>query len=200
MSSAQHLKPDGSHCQGINHLCPGLICGEHRCHHAQLHSHVLIPPSTQAGHLCQDQVVVRTTTLLALAPIRRSCSAPVPCICRCLPKARAAPGSILEGRRSTLQGCSPPWLWTHGSNDGGMEQHPCMEPQSKLSPCASSPYFITEASYIWRFRRLGETQTLRATDCGLSWPTGSLGRRESSRCLAHQLTGSTGLPQWAIRG
>lgn len=32
-----------------------------------------------------------------------------------------------------------------------------MEPQ--LSPCASSPYLITEASYIWRFRSLGQTQT-----------------------------------------
>lgn len=53
-----------------------------------------------------------------------------------------------------------------------MEQDPCTEPQSKLSPCASSPYFITEASYIWRFLSLGETD--RATHCGLSWPTGSL--------------------------
>lgn len=84
---------------------------------------------------------------------------PVLWIVRCLPKARGAPGLILEGRRSALQGCSHPWLWTHGSNEDGMEQYPFMEPQSKLSPCASSPYFITEASYIWCFRSLGETHT-----------------------------------------
>ena len=52
----------------------------------------------------------------------------------------------------------------------GMEQHLRMEAQSKPSPCASSPYFITEASYIWHFRSLGGTQTLTATTPGLSWP------------------------------
>lgn len=38
----------------------------------------------------------------------------------------------------------------------GVEQH-CVETQ--CSPCASSPYFITEALYIWRFRILGGTET-----------------------------------------
>lgn len=47
VSSAQHLKPDGSHCKGINHLSPGLICGECRWHDSLLHSHVLSPPHAQ---------------------------------------------------------------------------------------------------------------------------------------------------------
>lgn len=41
----------------------------------------------------------------------------------------------------------------------------------RLSPCASSPYFITEASYIWRFRSLGGTQTLRVTASAQHAPT-----------------------------
>lgn len=57
-----------------------------------------------------------------------------------------------------------------GAVEMGMEQHQCVEPQSKPSPCASSPYFITEASYIWRFRSLGGTRTLTATTPGLSGP------------------------------
>lgn len=50
VSSAQHLKPDGSHCEGINHLSPGLICGERRWHHTQLTPFLgNITPSAQAG-------------------------------------------------------------------------------------------------------------------------------------------------------
>lgn len=46
----------------------------------------------------------------------------------------------------------------------GMEQHPCMELQSKPPPCASFLYFITEALCTWRFWSLGGAQAL--TDTG----------------------------------
>lgn len=59
------------------------------------------------------------------------------------------------------------WLHRGGESPTGMEQHQRVLLQSKPSPCASSPYFITEASYIWRFRSLGGTQTLTATTPGL---------------------------------
>lgn len=100
----------------------------------------------------------------------------------------------------------------------GLEQHLCVELQSKTSPCASSPYFITEASYIWRFRSLGGTETLTAAtrehprappafrllSCSsdpAKQKQGALaGKRHSRYLTTHQLTGSTGLPRWVMRG
>lgn len=126
--------------------------------HAQLSFPCTDTPSTQAGHPCQDQAVAEDHHT-SPAPHQKELLCASALDSEMPSQSKGSTWLDPGGARSTLQGYSHPWLWTHGSNEDGMKQHPCMEPQSKLSPCASSPYFITEASYIWRFRSLGKTQS-----------------------------------------